>query len=61
MLILTRRRGESIVINKDIVIHYLGNNTFGQIRVGIEAPEAVSVHRGEIHQRILKQEENKQA
>ncbi len=51
MLILTRRIGESVVIGDDVKITVLavrGN----QIRLGIEAPKEVSVHRLEIHQKI---------
>lgn len=52
MLILSRRPGESIVINKDIRITYLGNNRCTQARIGIEAPKEISVHREEIQERI---------
>ncbi len=51
MLILTRRIGESLVIGDDVTITILaikGN----QIRVGIDAPKHVSVHRQEIQQKI---------
>jgi carbon storage regulator len=53
MLVLTRSKGERIVIGKDgdIVIHIVevrGN----QVRLGIEAPKDVPVHRHEIYQRI---------
>jgi len=51
MLILTRRIGEVIMIGNDIKITILGvkNN---QVRIGIEAPKNISVHREEIYQRI---------
>ncbi len=55
MLILTRRIGESIRINDDITVRIIANNG-GQIRLGIEAPKDVVVHREEIYQRIAEQE-----
>jgi len=57
MLILTRRIGESIVISDNIVVAVLGIRG-GQVRLGINAPIEVSVHREEIHRRIL-EEKNK--
>lgn len=51
MLILTRRVGEKIRINDDITLVVLGINGM-QIRLGIEAPKGVEVHREEIYQRI---------
>lgn len=56
MLILTRKVGETIVINDTIrvtVLQVKGN----QVRVGIEAPKDVSVHRQEIQERIAAQAE----
>lgn len=58
MLILTRRLGESIAIGDDIKITFLDING-RQLRIGIEAPKNVPVHRGEIY-RII-QEQNLQA
>ena len=54
MLILTRRIGEKIVIGDDVTISILGVKG-NQVRVGIEAPREVQVHREEIYQRILKE------
>ena len=51
MLILTRRQGETICIGDDIRITVLGTNG-GQVRLGIDAPQNVEVHREEIYQRI---------
>jgi len=57
MLILTRRIGEKIVIGDDVTITILGVKG-NQVRVGIEAPRDVQVHREEIYQRILKERSN---
>lgn len=51
MLILTRRVGETIRINDDISVTVLGVKG-NQVRLGIEAPAGVSVHRQEIFERI---------
>jgi carbon storage regulator len=58
MLVLTRKAGEAIRIGDDIKITLVeidGNN----IKVGIDAPRSVNIHREEVYQRILN--ENKQA
>jgi len=59
MLILTRRTGETLMIGDDIKVTVLavkGN----QVRIGVDAPKEVSVHREEIHARIVaeKQQQN---
>ncbi|MBH3469761.1 carbon storage regulator CsrA [Pseudomonas putida] len=51
MLILTRRVGETIRINDDISVTVLGVNGM-QVRLGVEAPANVEVHRQEIYERI---------
>lgn len=51
MLILTRRVGESIRINDDITVKVLGVQGM-QVRLGVEAPEEVVVHRQEVYERI---------
>ena len=51
MLILTRSQGETIHIGDDIQITVLGING-GQVRLGIDAPVSIEVHREEIYQRI---------
>lgn len=55
MLILTRRVGESIIVGDNVTITVLGIKG-NQIRLGVNAPKEVSVHREEIYQRI-KQEQ----
>ncbi|MCK4403939.1 MAG: carbon storage regulator CsrA [candidate division Zixibacteria bacterium] len=58
MLILTRKLGESITIGDDIKITILGVRG-RQVRLGIIAPQKVTIHREEIYFKI--QEENKRA
>ena len=55
MLVLTRKRGEGVAIGPDIRIVELGIKN-GQVRLGIEAPRTIEVHRDEVCVRI--QEEN---
>jgi carbon storage regulator len=55
MLILTRRVGESVMVGDDITITVLGVKG-NQVRIGVNAPKDVSVHREEIYERI-KQEQ----
>ena len=52
MLILTRKEGESIIIAGSIRITVLDARG-DQVRIGIEAPRNVTVHREEIHEQIL--------
>jgi carbon storage regulator len=51
MLILTRRVGESLMIGDDVNITVLGIKG-NQVRLGVNAPKEVAVHREEIYQRI---------
>jgi carbon storage regulator len=51
MLILTRRVGEIIRIGPDVVVTVLGVNG-SQVRIGVDAPKNVAVHREEVFERI---------
>ena len=53
MLILTRRVGESLIIGDDVTITVLGVKG-NQVRIGVDAPRDVAVHREEIHDRPRK-------
>ncbi|MEE3259312.1 MAG: carbon storage regulator CsrA [Candidatus Latescibacterota bacterium] len=58
MLVLTRKAGESIVIGSEIRVTILELQG-RQVRLGIEAPSEISIHRGEVYERI--REENERA
>lgn len=60
MLILTRRVSEEVMIGDDIKIKILGVKG-NQVRIGVAAPEEVSVHREEIYQRVLAERNNASA
>ena len=51
MLVLTRRVGESLKIGNDVTVTILENRG-NQVRVGIDAPTHIAVHREEIHKQI---------
>ena len=54
MLVLTRKPGESIIIGNDIVITVLEVRS-DQIRIGIDAPRSVSVHREEVYLQVVQE------
>lgn len=56
MLILTRKIGESLIIGDDVEVTVLGTKG-NQVRIGIDAPKDVSVHRKEIYDKIQEERE----
>jgi carbon storage regulator len=56
MLILTRRVGETVMIGNDVTVTVLGVKG-NQVRIGINAPKTVAVHREEIYERIKREQE----
>ena len=56
MLILTRRVGETLMIGDQVTVTVLGVKG-NQVRIGINAPKDLAVHREEIFQRIRKEQE----
>jgi carbon storage regulator len=59
MLILTRRVGETLMVGDDVTVTVLGVKG-NQVRIGVNAPKDVSVHREEIYQRIQKEKSEAQ-
>ncbi len=60
MLILTRRAGETVMVGSDITITVLGVKG-NQVRIGINAPKDVAVHREEIYERIQSEKSAKES
>ena len=60
MLILTRRVGERLMIGDEISVTVLGVKG-NQVRIGVDAPSNVIVHREEIYERIRSQRQNPDA
>ncbi|HIG92340.1 MAG TPA: carbon storage regulator CsrA [Methylococcaceae bacterium] len=56
MLILTRRVGETLMIGDEVKVTVLGVKG-NQVRIGVDAPRDVTVHREEIYDRIKKEKE----
>jgi len=56
MLILTRRVGETVMIGHDVTVTVLGVKG-NQVRIGVNAPKDVAVHREEIYERIKREED----
>ncbi|MDQ1242352.1 MAG: carbon storage regulator [Pseudomonadota bacterium] len=57
MLILTRRVGETVMIGDDVTVTVLGVKG-NQVRIGVNAPRDVAVHREEIFERIKREEQD---
>ena len=60
MLILTRRIGETLMIGDDITVTVL-DVKHGQVRIGVNAPKEIAVHREEIYNKIENQKQSRSA
>jgi carbon storage regulator len=58
MLILTRRVGETLMIGDEVTVTVLGVKG-NQVRIGVNAPRDVAVHREEIYDRIKSEQDQK--
>ena len=57
MLILTRRVGETVMIGNEVTVTVLGVKG-NQVRIGVNAPKDVAVHREEIYERIKREQDH---
>ena len=60
MLILTRKVGETLNIGDDVTVTVLGVQG-GQVRLGVNAPKEISVHREEIYNKIQAEKRDKES
>ena len=60
MLILTRRVGETLMVGDEVTVTVLGVKG-NQVRLGVNAPKSVAVHREEIYKRIQDEEQQHKA
>jgi len=60
MLILTRRVGETLMIGDEVTVTVLGVKG-NQVRIGVDAPRDVTVHREEIYERIKREQEESES